>query len=53
MSLAWLGIRSENREVMVRSYDLKVESGGALVEGELRAETFPVSVEKQYIVVEV
>ena len=37
----------------VRSYELKVESGGALVEGELRAETFPVSVEKQYIVVEV
>ena len=37
----------------VRSYELKVEPGGALVEGELRAETFPVSIEKQYIVVEV
>jgi nitrite reductase/ring-hydroxylating ferredoxin subunit len=37
----------------VRRYDLKVESGGALVEGELRAEIFPVSVEKQYVVVEV
>jgi 3-phenylpropionate/trans-cinnamate dioxygenase ferredoxin subunit len=37
----------------VRSYDLKVEPGGALVEGELRAETFPVSIDKQYIVLEV
>ncbi len=37
----------------VRRYDLKVESGGALVEGELRAETYPVSIEKQYVVVEV
>jgi nitrite reductase/ring-hydroxylating ferredoxin subunit len=37
----------------VRSYDLKVESGGALVEGELQAETFPVSIEKQYVVIEV
>ena len=26
----------------VRSYELKVEPGGALIEGELRAETFPV-----------
>jgi 3-phenylpropionate/trans-cinnamate dioxygenase ferredoxin subunit len=37
----------------VRSYDLKVEPGDALAEGELQAETFPVSVEKQYVVVEV
>lgn len=37
----------------VRRYDLKVEPGGALVEGELRAETFPVSIEKQYVVVEI
>ncbi len=37
----------------VRRYDLKVESGGALVEGELRAETFPVLIEKQYVVVEI
>lgn len=37
----------------VRRFDLKVESGGSLVEGELRAETFPVSIEKQYVVVEV
>jgi nitrite reductase/ring-hydroxylating ferredoxin subunit len=37
----------------VRSYDLKVESGGALVEGELQAETFPVVIEKQYVVIEV
>jgi 3-phenylpropionate/trans-cinnamate dioxygenase ferredoxin subunit len=37
----------------VRSFDLKVESGGALVEGELQAETFPVVIEKQYVVIEV
>ncbi|MGN6116786.1 MAG: Rieske (2Fe-2S) protein [Nitrobacter sp.] len=37
----------------VRRFDLKIESGGSLVEGELRAETFPVSIEKQYVVVEV
>jgi 3-phenylpropionate/trans-cinnamate dioxygenase ferredoxin subunit len=37
----------------VRSFDLKVESGGTLVEGELRAETFPVSIEKQYVVIDV
>jgi 3-phenylpropionate/trans-cinnamate dioxygenase ferredoxin subunit len=37
----------------VRSYDLKVEPGSALTEGTLTAETFPVSVEQQYVVVEV
>jgi nitrite reductase/ring-hydroxylating ferredoxin subunit len=37
----------------VRSYDLKLEQGSALGEVELRAETFPVSVEKQYVVIEV
>jgi 3-phenylpropionate/trans-cinnamate dioxygenase ferredoxin subunit len=37
----------------VRSFDLKVESGGELVEGTLQAETFPVSIEKQYVVIEV
>jgi nitrite reductase/ring-hydroxylating ferredoxin subunit len=37
----------------VRSFDLKVEAGGALVEGALQAETFPVSIEKQYVVIEV
>ncbi len=30
-----------------------MESGGALFEGELQAETFPVSIEKQYVVIEV
>lgn len=37
----------------VRSYDLKVEQGGTLTDDTLRAETFPVLVEKQYVVVEV
>jgi nitrite reductase/ring-hydroxylating ferredoxin subunit len=37
----------------VRSFELKVEAGGTLVEGALQAETFPVSIEKQYVVIEV
>jgi nitrite reductase/ring-hydroxylating ferredoxin subunit len=37
----------------VRSYETKVEPGEALGEGPLKADTFPVSVEKQYVVVEV
>jgi len=37
----------------VRSYELKVEPGGALIEGELRAETFQVTIDKQYVVLEV
>lgn len=37
----------------VKSYELKVEPGGALVEGELRAETFQVSVEQHYVVLHV
>jgi 3-phenylpropionate/trans-cinnamate dioxygenase ferredoxin subunit len=37
----------------VRSYDARVEPGGTLTDDTLRAETFPVSVEKQYVVVEV
>jgi nitrite reductase/ring-hydroxylating ferredoxin subunit len=43
----------EPDRIKVRNYDLKVESGGALVEGPLQAETFPVSIEKQYVVIEV
>jgi nitrite reductase/ring-hydroxylating ferredoxin subunit len=45
--------RCEPDRTKVRSFDLKVESGGSLVEGTLQAETFPVSVEKQYVVIEV
>ena len=37
----------------VRSFDISVEDGGRVVEELLKAETFPVSVEKQYIVVEI
>jgi nitrite reductase/ring-hydroxylating ferredoxin subunit len=36
----------------VRSYELNLEEGSALLEAELRAETFPVMVEKQYVVIE-
>ena len=45
--------RCEPDRTRVRSYDLKVEPGSALTEGPLKAETFAVSVEKQYVVVEV
>jgi nitrite reductase/ring-hydroxylating ferredoxin subunit len=45
--------RCEPDRTKVRSYDLKVEPSSALADGPLRAETFPVSVEKQYVVVEV
>ncbi len=37
----------------VRSFDIKVEDGGRVVDELLQAETFAVSVEKQYIVVEI
>jgi nitrite reductase/ring-hydroxylating ferredoxin subunit len=45
--------RCEPDRTKVRSYDAKVEPGGALTDDTLRAETFPVSIEKQYVVVEV
>lgn len=44
--------RCEPDRTKVRSYELKVEPGGAIVEGDLRAETFPVSIEKEYVVLE-
>jgi len=37
----------------VRSYDLSIEVGSALAEVPLQAETFSVSVEKQYVVIEI
>ena len=37
----------------VRRYETKVEPGEALGEGLLKADTYPVSVEKQYVVVDV
>jgi nitrite reductase/ring-hydroxylating ferredoxin subunit len=45
--------RCEPDRTKVRSYDLKVESGHTLTEKPLQAETYPVSVEKQYVVLEV
>ena len=45
--------RCEPDRTKVRSYDLKVEPGGALIDDTLRAETFPVSVEQHYVVVEI
>ena len=45
--------RCDPERTKVRSYDLKVEPGDALTDDTLRAETFPVSVEQHYVVVEV
>jgi nitrite reductase/ring-hydroxylating ferredoxin subunit len=44
--------RCEPNRTKVRSFELKVEAGGALVEGELRADVFPVSIEQHYVVIE-
>jgi nitrite reductase/ring-hydroxylating ferredoxin subunit len=41
------------RRTKVHSFDIKVADGGDLAEGPLQAETFPVSIEKQYIVITV
>jgi 3-phenylpropionate/trans-cinnamate dioxygenase ferredoxin subunit len=40
------------RRTKVRSYELSLEDGSALLEAELRAETFPVTVEQRYVVIE-
>ena len=37
----------------VKSYDVAVEPGSKLVEGPYKAEVFPVSIEHDYVVVEV
>ncbi|MGK6312189.1 Rieske (2Fe-2S) protein [Neorhizobium sp. DT-125] len=37
----------------VKSFDVSVASGGALVEGPYQAETFPVSIDEDYVVVEI
>jgi 3-phenylpropionate/trans-cinnamate dioxygenase ferredoxin subunit len=39
--------------IMAKSYEVEVRSGQALVEGPYVAETFPVTVEQDYVVVEV
>jgi nitrite reductase/ring-hydroxylating ferredoxin subunit len=44
--------RCEPDRTKVRNYEAKVERGGAVSDA-LRAETFPVSVEQQYVVLEV
>jgi 3-phenylpropionate/trans-cinnamate dioxygenase ferredoxin subunit len=45
--------RCEPDRTKVRSYDAKVEPGEVLIGDTLRAETFTVSVEQQYVVVDV
>jgi 3-phenylpropionate/trans-cinnamate dioxygenase ferredoxin subunit len=40
------------QRLKVRSFDVKVEVGGEKIEGPYEIETFPVSLEKQYIVIE-
>jgi 3-phenylpropionate/trans-cinnamate dioxygenase ferredoxin subunit len=44
--------RCDPGKVRTRRYEVAVEAGATLVEGPYRAETFPVSVEGQYVVVE-
>jgi 3-phenylpropionate/trans-cinnamate dioxygenase ferredoxin subunit len=39
-------------KVKTRRYQVTVEQGAALVEGPYKAETFPVSIENDYVVVE-
>ena len=41
------------RRTRVRTYPVAVEAGAALVEGPYKAETFPVRVEADYVVVDV
>jgi nitrite reductase/ring-hydroxylating ferredoxin subunit len=41
------------RRVRVKSFDASIAQGSELVEGPYKAETFPVSVEEQYVVVEI
>ena len=43
----------EPERTKVRSYEAKIESSNSLGEDTLAAETFPVSIERQYVVVEV
>ncbi|MFZ1430055.1 MAG: Rieske (2Fe-2S) protein [Geminicoccaceae bacterium] len=43
----------EPERIQVKRYPVDVERGGHLVEGPYVAETFPVAVEEQYVVVEV
>jgi 3-phenylpropionate/trans-cinnamate dioxygenase ferredoxin subunit len=40
------------RRIMARKFEVKVEAGAALVEGPYVAETFQVTVENQYLVIE-
>ncbi len=41
------------QRLKVRSFDVRIESGAAKVEGPYEVETFPVAIEKQLIVVEI
>lgn len=45
--------RCDPLRTKVRSFDIRVEDGAEVVDQLLQAETFAVSVEKQYIVVEI
>jgi nitrite reductase/ring-hydroxylating ferredoxin subunit len=43
----------EPHRIRVRNYPVSVERGGYLIEGPYVAQTFPVSVEQEYVIVEV
>lgn len=40
------------KHTRIRKFDVKIEAGETLVKGPYRAETFPVSVERNYLVIE-
>ena len=45
--------RCEPARIRTKAYEVGIEPGRSLVEGPYRAETFPVAVEEEYVVVEV
>jgi len=45
--------RCDPARIRTKTYEVGIEPGGRLVEGPYRAETFPVAVEEEYVVVEV
>jgi len=45
--------RCEPARIRTKTYEVGIEPGRSLVEGPYRAETFPVAVEEEYVVIEV
>jgi 3-phenylpropionate/trans-cinnamate dioxygenase ferredoxin subunit len=45
--------RCDPTRIRTKTYEVGIEPGGSLIEGPYRAETFPVAVEEEYVVIEV